>query len=42
MAPRSASGPDGLTLKKLRRVPPEVLALIMHNFLTHHHLPEDL
>ncbi|KAH7935748.1 hypothetical protein HPB52_013041 [Rhipicephalus sanguineus] len=42
MAPRSAPGPDGLTIKELRRVPPDMLALIMNNFLTHHHLPEDL
>ncbi|KAH7956944.1 hypothetical protein HPB52_013873 [Rhipicephalus sanguineus] len=42
MAPRSAPGPDGLTIRDLRRVPPDVWALIMNNFLTHHHLPEDL
>ncbi|KAL1455751.1 hypothetical protein MTO96_043647, partial [Rhipicephalus appendiculatus] len=41
MAPKSAPGPDGLTVRELRRVPPEVLALIANNFLTHHHLPED-
>ncbi|KAL1482458.1 hypothetical protein MTO96_050323 [Rhipicephalus appendiculatus] len=42
MAPQSAPAPDGLTVRKLRRVPPEVLTLIANNFLTHHHLPEDL
>ncbi|KAL1442665.1 hypothetical protein MTO96_046307 [Rhipicephalus appendiculatus] len=42
MAPRSAPGPDGLTVTELRRVPPEVLALLANNFLSHHHLPEDL
>ncbi|KAL1479469.1 hypothetical protein MTO96_051817 [Rhipicephalus appendiculatus] len=42
MAPWSAPEPDGLTVRELRRVPPEVLALIANNFLTHHRLPEDL
>ncbi|KAL1476953.1 hypothetical protein MTO96_036115 [Rhipicephalus appendiculatus] len=42
MALGSAPGSDGLTVRDPRKIPPDVLALITNNWLTHHHFPDDL
>ncbi|KAH9382307.1 hypothetical protein HPB48_008839 [Haemaphysalis longicornis] len=38
----SAPGPDGLTLRELRKIPSAITALILNNWLCHHHMPDEL
>ncbi|KAH7953867.1 hypothetical protein HPB49_013197 [Dermacentor silvarum] len=42
MATASAPGPDGLTVREMRKIPPGVLALVFSNWLTHHNITDEL
>lgn len=38
----SAPSPDGLTVREFKKIHPAITALILNNWLSHHHLPDEL